>query len=430
MNILIATLGERGHITPFLATAEYLHTAGHTVGWLTEPNLGLSSAELELNDIRSLIEHTGATVLSCEPPAEPPADQVQPDPTQGDMHMMRTNRRQFMHNWMRITLADPSLVEFVARVRAAIRRFQPKVALIDPLTWGFGIVLESDGIPFVSAPTNLEFLLPLELVESLDAWSFDIDLLPQWRRTRAQCFAEFDVHPRFGVYSPLSPWRNVSFTTAEFIGDRGRDVNHMELIGSSLLPDWAIDDQRENEFDGSMLNPDLDLIVVSFGSQVYWQPERICLIAQAVLELPVQLVIGCGELAHTEFVGSLPGDPVVVSWIPQRRLLDRARLFITHGGGNSVAEAHWAGVPMLVLPIDLDQPIQAHFVHESGAGIWLRDIDAEDAVERCREAIIALLDARSSYRKRAMDIRASYRRTNGATRLGDITLQLATAEAT
>ena len=43
--------------------------------------------------------------------------------------------------------------------------------------------------------------------------------------------------------------------------------------------------------------------------------------------------------------------------VPQLTLLCRATLFVTHGGMNSVNEALYYGVPMIVLPFGLDQPL-------------------------------------------------------------------------
>lgn len=55
-------------------------------------------------------------------------------------------------------------------------------------------------------------------------------------------------------------------------------------------------------------------------------------------------------------------DIVICSKVPQIEILKRASLFITHSGMNSTSEALLYAVPMICIPIDLDQPIVAHQV--------------------------------------------------------------------
>ena len=47
----------------------------------------------------------------------------------------------------------------------------------------------------------------------------------------------------------------------------------------------------------------------------------------------------------------------VYARVPQLTVLRRASLFVTHGGMNSVNEALYYGVPMIVIPFGLDQPL-------------------------------------------------------------------------
>jgi UDP:flavonoid glycosyltransferase YjiC (YdhE family) len=82
------------------------------------------------------------------------------------------------------------------------------------------------------------------------------------------------------------------------------------------------------------------------------------------------------------------GSLLISYEVPQIRVLERARLFITHGGHNSVMESLVSGVPMLVVPLALDQPVQAYFVERAKCGY---SINPDTSVEEIRAVIGALL---------------------------------------
>ncbi|KAF3331484.1 crocetin glucoside glucosyltransferase-like protein [Carex littledalei] len=62
---------------------------------------------------------------------------------------------------------------------------------------------------------------------------------------------------------------------------------------------------------------------------------------------------------------------VITSWAPQRRILLHRNLssFLTHCGWSSVLEGMHAGVPMLALPMESDQPVNAKLIVDLGIGI-------------------------------------------------------------
>ncbi|MGY0063497.1 glycosyltransferase [Streptomyces sp. LZ34] len=70
--------------------------------------------------------------------------------------------------------------------------------------------------------------------------------------------------------------------------------------------------------------------------------------------------------------------------VPQLPLLARVDAVVCHAGHNTVCEALWHGVPLVVAPIRDDQPIVAGQVTDAGAGVRLRFGRADTRRRRCR----------------------------------------------
>lgn len=70
-------------------------------------------------------------------------------------------------------------------------------------------------------------------------------------------------------------------------------------------------------------------------------------------------------------LNNIPDNFIVRNSVPQLEILKKSDLFITHGGMNSVSEALYFGVPLIVIPFSSDQPTVAGQVKKFGAGIFL-----------------------------------------------------------
>uniref|UniRef100_A0A914VDN0 glucuronosyltransferase n=1 Tax=Plectus sambesii TaxID=2011161 RepID=A0A914VDN0_9BILA len=96
----------------------------------------------------------------------------------------------------------------------------------------------------------------------------------------------------------------------------------------------------------------------------------------------------------------LPKNVKHVTWIPQKDLLihPKMRAFITHGGYNSLTEATYSGVPLIVLPLWGDQMPNAKRVERLGIGTAL---DKDHLTEPSIVAALHKVLNDSSYNARA-----------------------------
>jgi len=145
-------------------------------------------------------------------------------------------------------------------------------------------------------------------------------------------------------------------------------------------------------------------------------------IAEACVGLDVQLLItlgkvNSGEAGREQWVERLPGNPLVLDYVPQLALLDRAKLLVTCGGHNTMLGAIRAGVPMVALPASADQPGNAARIQY--AGIGLADSFYHPDPGRLREKIQRVLSDESFYKRIAV-LREAEARAGGPARAADI----------
>ncbi|MBD1885007.1 glycosyltransferase [Microcoleus vaginatus] len=143
-------------------------------------------------------------------------------------------------------------------------------------------------------------------------------------------------------------------------------------------------------------------------------------IAQACVGLDAQLVISLGGAASPESLPDLPGNPLVVSYAPQLKLLQKATLTITHAGLNTTLESLSHGVPMVAIPVANDQPGVAARIVWTGVGEAIPI--AHLNVSSLRSAIAKVL-REDSYKKNALRLQVAIGRAGGVSRAIDIVEQ-------
>jgi MGT family glycosyltransferase len=143
-------------------------------------------------------------------------------------------------------------------------------------------------------------------------------------------------------------------------------------------------------------------------------------IASACEVLDAQLVISLGGSAKPESLPDLPGNPLIVEYAPQLKLLEKATLMITHAGMNTTMECVKNGVPMVAIPVANDQPGVAARIAWTGAGEVLPLSRLN--VPRLRAAIQQVL-TQDSYKNNATRLQAAINRAGGVRRAADIVEQ-------
>lgn len=117
-----------------------------------------------------------------------------------------------------------------------------------------------------------------------------------------------------------------------------------------------------------------EVIYISLGStDMSNDPEFFRLCMHAFQDMDQLVVISTGPHIDAGVLSSSSSSfsGIVRNFCPQIKILEKARLFISHGGYNSSAEAFLLGVPMICVPYQSDQFYIAEYVQSIQAGIYL-----------------------------------------------------------
>ncbi|KAJ6851800.1 flavanone 7-O-glucoside 2''-O-beta-L-rhamnosyltransferase-like [Iris pallida] len=140
----------------------------------------------------------------------------------------------------------------------------------------------------------------------------------------------------------------------DFMGEK----DNSSVVFASLGSEYFLSEEEMEEISmGLELSKVSFIWVIRFPKAVGEEEEE---------EESVKPLIPCGFMERTRDVGL-----VLTGWAPQREILTHPSIggFLSHCGWSSVMEAMRFGVPMVALPMQLDQPINAKLVVELGIAV-------------------------------------------------------------
>lgn len=383
MRILFTVIPEKGHLNPYIPVAQTLQAAGHVVAFYSAA------------DITEQLYAAGLNIfLGDADKAEPPAV------SRGRVFAENIKDPMWLRSWIKSLLID-AVPAGVEPLRTLVKEFSPDIIVTDPMLYQTVIVAEQEGIKWAAVSNSLNPVIPDELGSEL------LRTVEWLSPARSKLFASHGVREiGFRGCDSLSPYLTTCFSTQEFIG---RPVSGVHMTGPSL-PLYKRGD--ETVFSWELLDHTKKKIFMSFGSQIYYQPDLFKRVIQTVRSLrDVQLVLSVSELAETDELGTLPNDIILARYVPQIELLKHVDLFITHGGASSVMESLASGVPLLISPLCNDQFHQSWFIKKAGVG---NEIDLNYAKsEKIRDAIMNTMND-PDIRKNVARVHESYRQDGAA----------------
>ncbi|PEU50773.1 hypothetical protein CN395_29395 [Priestia megaterium] len=156
---------------------------------------------------------------------------------------------------------------------------------------------------------------------------------------------------------------------------------------------------------------DKKLIYISLGS-VLNNPKFYAVCIEAFKNTDWQVVMVAKSLPDNV---DIPKNFIIMEFAPQLDILPHTDIFISHGGMNSVNEALWFGVPMVIIPQNADQPFIANKIMEKGLGKTLQPSDlSAKKLKFVTEALMEDKDIKETLRKTMSVIQTSAESIEGA----------------
>jgi UDP:flavonoid glycosyltransferase YjiC (YdhE family) len=119
------------------------------------------------------------------------------------------------------------------------------------------------------------------------------------------------------------------------------------------------------------LGRDRPLVYATLGTVFNRLRKLRAALLEALADLDVDVLMTVGRNVDPDTIGSIAPNTRVEQFIPQSQILPRASLLVSHAGLGTMLGGIYHGVPMLLIAIDADQPINARCAAEAGIALAL-----------------------------------------------------------
>lgn len=376
-RIVFFCIPAHGHTNPTLGVVRELVARGHEV-------LYYSYRMLQKD-----IESTGATFVAC-------------DEFDAQQHLTPQEGARIGSD---LALSTRVLVDTTLALDEAVcremERLRPDCIVADSMAvWGKAVALKL-GIPFVSSTTTFAFnrysaRIMKQSGKGMLSMLFSMrEVNRQIRRLRDR---GYPVKSILDIISNDENTDTIVYTSPQFQPCAETFSEKYAFVGPSIRPTvQQIPKTRDRLVYVSMGTVNNDMLPLY----------RSCI--DALKDMDCQVILSVGNQVDLSQFGPLPEGIAVYSSVDQMAVLEKADVFVSHCGMNSVSESLYFSVPLVMLPKTSEQEGVAARVEQLGAGLLLK----KTTPEAIREAVTRVLED-PSFREAAARIAEGFRACPGA----------------
>lgn len=377
-----------GHINPTLEVVRELVKRGNEVRYYS------------YDAFRERIESAGAKYISCD------TYDIQMRLTQEDSQRIVTDIAFSIEVMVNTTLAmDEAIIE-------ELKEWQPDCIVADSMAiWGKLAALKLN-IPFVSSTTTFAFNKYSAKTMQQGFGEMIKSLLSMRKAKKFIKKLRHKGYPVKGVLSLIQNdnyTRTIVYTSPEFQPCAETFSDKYTFVGPSI-----------RALDYEVVKKDRGLVYISLGTVNTKSVSfyRNCI--GALKDSEMDVIMSVGDRIDIGELGEVPPNIQVKKSVNQIEVLQKTDIFITHCGMNSVNEALYYEVPMVLFPQTAEQGAVAYRVRELGAGIYLSD----DGIDTIKKAV-GEISCNPVYKEQAQKIAKGFRNCGGPKLAADKILEAA-----
>ncbi len=367
-----------GHTNPTLGLVRELTSRGHEVYYFS------------FEQFRPVIEQAGAHFIGCDAYEFEMEDKENADRVAKDIAFSTE-------------LIVSSTLALDDMVTEKIKEIRPDLIVSDSVAfWGKLAALKS-GIPYVSSTTTFAFNRYSSRYMKQSASQAVKMLLGiphsnrQIKRLREKGYPVKNI---LDIVQNDNDTNTIVYTSSYFQPCAETFSERYHFIGPSIRP---ITEPVAKTADRTVY---ISMGTINQNRAFY----RSCI--DALKETDWQVIISMGS--NTDRFDDLPPNIQIYDFVDQMAVLSIADGFITHCGMNSVSEALYYEVPLVLFPQTTEQEAVAGRTEELGAGIRLKSIEGKDI----KEALETIMNE-PSYKNNAVRISESFRSSGGIKEAAD-----------
>ncbi|GAA2586383.1 glycosyltransferase [Winogradskya consettensis] len=320
MRILFTAVPAFGHVLPLLPLAKAARSAGHEVALQTHPSMGEAAPSIPLLPAGPSVAETLADV----------AQRTSSDPMQD---MLRFAVEFFV---------ETRLTSGAQAALATAREFRPDLAVAEMSDYLGQFVAAALGVPWVAHGATLPLIEPL-------AAQFDLRAIAK--------FGEHGVTPSAAL-AYVDPWPDSLIRAGDRYPAPRVPIRPEPHEGEG--PAWT-----RAPFPG---REDRPTVLLTLGTVVD-DPEVLRRAVAATCALDVNVLVA----PHTTEDLANPAQVQVAGFVAMRDLLRSSDLVVSAAGAGTVLSTLAAGLPMVLLPLGLDKPVNAERAAAAGAAYVVTD---------------------------------------------------------
>jgi MGT family glycosyltransferase len=344
-KIVFFCIPAHGHTNPTLGVVRELTARGHEVYYY--------SYEM----MREKIEATGAKFIPC--------DSYDPQ-----MHLSKEDSAKIGKD---LAFSTELIVNLTLALDDAIlqdmQELKPDVIVADSMAFWGKLIAKKLTIPFVSSTTTFAF----------NQYSAKV-----MKQSGPGLLSMIRSMPK--INKSMKRLRDKGYAVKSVLDIIANDKDTKTIVYTSpMFQPYAETFSENYDFAGPILRvakesiekAEIPTVYISLGTVDNAHPDfyRNCL--KAMDGQPYRVILSVGTDTDIAKLGEIPSNCLVYHTVDQIAVLQCADVFLTHCGMNSVSEALYYGIPLVMFPQTPEQQGVANRVRELHAGIFLEETTPE-----------------------------------------------------